>query len=108
MIHAQPRHEVCGNASILGTVLHTTHRRGHTMARNGSDAKTYFEQQRQLLIGDVAAVCPSPGQPTTIPPLTRTTESGERPAKHQQAKPESGGRHCRMSILLRASCCHSL
>ncbi|CZT25021.1 uncharacterized protein RCC_10749 [Ramularia collo-cygni] len=25
------------------------------MATNGADSKTYFEQQRQLLIGDVAA-----------------------------------------------------
>lgn len=26
------------------------------MTSNGSDSKSYFEQQRQLLIGDVAAV----------------------------------------------------
>lgn len=65
------------------------------MAANGSDSKTYFEQQRQLLIGDVAAVS-RPVRCSILVNLTIVTESGKCATKHQQAESEFGGRDCRM------------
>lgn len=59
--------------------------------------KTYFEQQREMLVGEIAQVSmparllaapsPAPCHPNTTP------ESRARPAKHQQAKPLPGRSH---------------
>lgn len=66
------------------------------MAANGAGDKEYFEQQRQLLVNDVAAVSLRPPPNNIRKPVLMISwaESGECATKHQQAQSKSGGRDC--------------
>lgn len=72
----------------------------------GMREKTYFEQQREELIGEIAMVCtPSPGAPPrAIGSLaTPQTELRTRPRQHQQAESLARGGYYRLSPLLSPS-----
>lgn len=94
-------HVFLGGASSHLALLHakSTHARAMSNPVNGPPGeKTYFEQQREILIGDIATAS-LPTTPRRVVHkegtlLTRRAGYGERPPEHQQAEPESRGRDC--------------
>lgn len=74
---------------------------GSTTTNGPPITKSYFEQQRSLLVNDIGEVRPShsPWAMTSIDLSSRISiEPRARIAKHQQAEQEFGGRHCGMSF----------
>lgn len=67
-------------------------------APNGTGAgeKSYFEQQRDILVDEIAQASNLPTVTTTC--LTARTEPRARPAEPEQAEPELGASDCGMPI----------